>query len=83
MTSRTYNRQSCQQLYNLYLKQNDQLGKGLSMEALMWKAISPSVPELIAIIDNDETLFAKIKGFAKQMVEVMEADVVKANKEES
>ncbi|MBT9132991.1 MAG: hypothetical protein DDT33_01522 [Firmicutes bacterium] len=75
MKEKEFSHKSCQQLYGLYLEYKDKLGRGVSMNSMMWKAIGPSVPELIATIDEDEALLAKIRDFTKQLLEAMEADI--------
>ncbi|MBT9148539.1 MAG: hypothetical protein DDT32_02314 [Syntrophomonadaceae bacterium] len=85
MKAKEYSYKSCQQLYNLYLQYKDELGQGVSMNALLWKAVGPSVPELLSTLDNDKALLAKVKGFLQQLLEAMEADIGKettANEQE-
>ncbi len=78
MRKKEFKHKSCQQLYSLYLQYKDELGQGVSMNALLWKAIGPSVPELLSTLDNDEALLAKVKGFLQQLLEAMETDTTEA-----
>ena len=69
-----YRHRICQRLYELYLEHKDRLGEGASLHAILWKSIAPSVPELLATIDEDEELLRKIKNFVKQLLDVVEED---------
>ena len=69
-----YRHTSCQKLHELYLEYKDELGKGASMYAILWRSIAPSVPELIATLDEDEELLRKIKDFTRQLLDAMESN---------
>ena len=67
-----YKHRICQKLYELYLGYKDRLGEGVSIYSILWKSISPSVPELLRAIDEDKELRGKIKDFIKQLLRVIE-----------
>ena len=74
-----YKHRICQKLYELYLEYRDRLGEGGTMHAILWKSIAPSVPELLATIDEDEEFLRKVKDFIKQLLRVIEDEEASEN----
>lgn len=62
-----YKHRICQKLHELYLEHKDRLGKGVSMHSILWRSVSPSIPDLLATLDEDEELRRKILDFVKQL----------------
>ena len=69
-----YKHKSITQLNELYQAHKDEMVKGFGMEALMWRAISPSVPEYFKVLDEDEELLGKIKTFLEAIMDALKED---------
>ena len=69
-----YQHRSVIKLSELYEKHKDEIGKGAGMMGLLWKALGPSVPELLVALDSDEKLLGKIKAFLQTVLETFEED---------
>jgi len=69
-----YKHKSILKLYELYEEHKGEMGKGFGMMSLLWKAIAPSIPELLQMVDDDEDLLGKIKVFLGEIMGAMEED---------
>jgi len=77
-----YKHKSIQKLNELYQEHKDEMVKGFGMEALMWRAISPSVPEYFKALDEDEELLGKIKDFLGAIMDALREDTESIGKAE-
>ena len=70
-----YQHKAVTQLAELYDKHKDELGKGIGMMALLWKAVSPQIPEILQGLDENPERLMQIKGFLEEIVEALREDV--------
>lgn len=70
-----YQHKSVQRLFDEYQKHKDEMSKGIGFMSLMWRSISPSVPELLKDLDNDPVMLGKIKTFLETVVGALKEDV--------
>jgi len=69
-----YKHKSVQSLSELYLKYDPELGKGVSPMTFLWKAVSPSIPDILKALDTDEEMIDKIRRFLARILEAMKED---------
>ena len=69
-----YKRKSIQKVYELYQEHKGEMGKGVNMMSLMWRALAPNIPEYLHMIDEDEELLGKIKALLGSVMGAMEED---------
>lgn len=74
-----YKHKAVQRLFEEYQKHKGEMSKGIGFMSLMWRSISPSVPELLKDLDNDPVMLGKIKAFIETIMEALKEDV-KADK---
>ncbi len=72
--TQAYKHKSILKLHELYEEHKREMGKGFGMMSLLWKAIAPSIPELLQMLDEDEELLSKIKVFLGEIIEAMKED---------
>lgn len=70
-----YQHKSVQRLAELYEGYKDEIGKGAGFMGLMWKALSPSIPEILIALDQDEELLQKIYRFLDTIVTALKEDI--------
>lgn len=75
-----YQHKSVTKLSELYEKHKAELSKGMGMMSLMWKAISPSVPEILKGLDENPERLAQIKDFLEVIVKALREDIKKGKK---
>jgi len=56
-------------LYKLYEEYDEQLGKGFGMMQIIWKSVSPQVPDMLAGLDKNPELLKKIAGVLVPLAE--------------
>lgn len=69
-----YQHKALQKIHELYEEHNAEMGKGISFMSIMWKSISPSIPDMLKVIDEDEELFGRIRAFLETIMEAMQED---------
>lgn len=75
-----YQHKSIQKLSELYEKHKAELGRGMGMMNLMWKALSPQIPEILQGLDENPERLSQIKGFLEEIVKALREDVKKVKK---
>jgi len=58
----------------LFKQHKKELGKGGGMLSLVWKALAPSIPQMLEEFDKDEELLEKAKAFIKKIAEIAEEE---------
>lgn len=69
-----YKHKGIQKVYELYQEHKKEMGKGVNMMSLMWRALAPNIPEYLHMIDEDEELLGKIKTLLGSVMEAMKED---------
>ena len=77
MTEHQYQHESIAKLYELYLEHKKSLGKGISMQAMMWKALAPGIPDLLHNLDEDEDMIVQTRAFLEVVLKAFKADTKK------
>lgn len=73
-----YKHESIAKLDELFHKHREELGKDAGMGmGMMWKAISPTIPEILIGLDNDEDMLGKIATFIRMISDAFEEDIDK------
>jgi len=62
------------QLRSLYTKYNAELRKTSGMGAMMWRAVSPTIPELLTGLEGNPDILLKALPVLKGLVEAIEDD---------
>ncbi len=69
-----YKHKGIQKVYELYQEHKKEMGKGVNMMSLMWRALAPNIPDYLHMIDEDEELLGKIKALVGSIMEAMRED---------
>jgi len=69
-----YKHKSIQKVYELYQEHKMEMGKGVNMMSMMWRALAPNIPEYLKMLDEDEALLDKLKTLLRGIVEAMKED---------
>lgn len=72
-----YQHKSIIKLSELYEKHKKEMGSGMSFMAMMWKALSPQIPDILKGLDDNPEMLAKIKVFLGEIAKTMEEDMGK------
>ena len=70
-----YKHKAVQKLYGLYQEHKDELGKGISPMTMIWRSISPGVPDMLKVLDDEPDMLAKLKGFVDSLSQALKEDV--------
>lgn len=69
-----FNHKGVQKLYELYKEYDEELKKAKGMWAILWRSIGPSIPELLAHIDENDEKRKTIKELVVKVAEAFKDD---------
>jgi len=71
-----FKHEGVQRLYELYLEYKEKMSGGskLSMASLLWRSVSPEIPNLLAHLDEDDEARKTIKEIVGKVAEAFKED---------
>jgi len=71
-----FKHEGVQKLYELYLEYKEKMSSGskLSMASLLWRSVSPEIPNLLAHLDEDDEARKTIKEIVGKVAEAFKDD---------
>lgn len=74
MPEPTFEHKGIQKLYELYKEYDEKLKAGKGVWVLLWRSIGPSIPELLAQVDENDELRETISAAVTKIAEAFKED---------
>jgi len=76
MPELTFKHKGVQKLYELYQEYKGKLGGGhsFSMASILWKSVSPEIPNLLAHLDDDDDMRKTVSEVVEKVAEALKED---------